>query len=89
MLPNPEGFLSDHLSSEAIREANKKVTLVLSKESSKRLPYLRATGKQKGIVAKYAVENGIVKSIRHFQKNFPDDTLKDSPVRGWKKCFPS
>ena len=43
LLPDPEGSLSEHLSSEAIREANKEVKLVLSKESSKHSPYLRAT----------------------------------------------
>ena len=42
---------------------------------------------QKAIVAKYAAENGIVKSIRHFQKNFPDDILKESTVRGWKNAY--
>ena len=87
MLPDPEGSLSEHLSSEAIREANKEVKLVLSKESSKRSTYLRVTGKQKAIIAKYAAENGIVKSIRHFQKNFPDDVLKESTVRGWKNAY--
>ena len=56
LLPDPEGSQSEHLSSEAIREANKEVKFVLSKESSKCLPYLRATGKQKAIVAKYAAK---------------------------------
>ena len=80
LLLDPEGSLSEHLSSEAIREANKEVKSVLSKESNKCSPYLRATGKQKAIIAKYTAENGIVKSIRHFQKNFPDDILKESTV---------
>ena len=84
LLLDPEGSLSEHLSSEAIREANKEVKSVLSKESNKCSPYLRATGKQKAIIAKYTAENGIVKSIQHFQKNFPDDILKESTVRGWK-----
>ena len=84
LLPDPEGSLSKHLSSDAIREANKEVKLVLSKESSKRSPYLKATGKQKAIIGKYAAENGIVKSIQHFQKNFPDNILKENTVCGWK-----
>ena len=87
MLPVPEGSLSEHLSSEAIREASKEVKLVLSKESSKHSPYLRAIGKQKAIVAKYAAENGIVKSIQHLQKNFPDDILKESTVCGWQNAY--
>ena len=63
MFPDTEGSLSKHLSSEAIREANKEVKLVVSNESSKHSPYSRAIGKQKAIVAKYAAKNGIVKSI--------------------------
>ena len=85
LLLDPEGSLSEHLSSEAIRD--KEVKLVLSKESSKHSLYLRATGKQKAIVAKYTAENGIVKSIRHFQKNFPDDILKETTVHGWKNAY--
>ena len=81
-LSDPEGPLSEYLSSEAIREANKEVKLVVSKESSKRSPYLKATPEQKAIIGKYAAENGIVKSIWRFQKDFLDDVLKESTVRG-------
>jgi len=69
-LPDPEGLLSEHLSSEAIKETNKEVKLVVLKESSKRLPYLKATPEQKAIIGKYTAENAIVKSIQRFQKEF-------------------
>ena len=63
-------YVGEHLSSEAIREANKEVKLVVSKESSKCSPYLKATPEQKAIIGKYAAENGIVRSIQRFQKDF-------------------
>jgi len=54
--------LSEHLSSEVIRKANKEVKLVLAKKSSKHSPYLRTIGEQNAIIGKYAAENGIVQS---------------------------
>jgi len=79
--------LCEHLSSEAIREANKEVKLVLAKKSSKRSPYLRANGEQKAIIGKYAAENGIVQFIRHFQSKILDNFLKESTVCGWKNAY--
>jgi len=61
-LPDPEGPLSRYLSIDAIREANKEVSSLVSKEASKRMPYLEATPEQKAIIGKYAAENGIVNS---------------------------
>jgi len=71
-LPNPKGPLSEHLSSEAIRKANKEV---LEKKSSNCSPYLRANGERKAIIGKYAAENGIVY------------VLKESTVHGWKNMY--
>ena len=66
-LPDPEGPLSGYLSSDAIREANKEVSSLVSKEASKCMPYLKATPEQKAIIGKYTAENGIVNSIKHFR----------------------
>ena len=64
-LRDPEGPLSSEIASDAIREANKEVQkLLLVEGRTTRSPYLRATPDQKAIVAKYASENGIVRSIR-------------------------
>ena len=46
--------------------------------------YLKATPEQNAIIGKYMAENGIVNSIKHFQKNSLTDTLKESTVCNWK-----
>ena len=59
-LLNSKGPLNEHLSSEAIRKLrNKEINLVVLKESSKRLPYLKATPEQKAIIGKHAAENKV------------------------------
>jgi len=35
--------------------------------------------------SKYTAENGIVATLAHFAKDNPDNLLKESMVRGWKK----
>ena len=47
--------------------------------------YFLLEGRKKAIVAKYAVENEIIAALRHFAKDYPDGSLKESTVRGWKK----
>jgi len=44
-LPDPEGPVSAHVSSDCIREANKEVSAALK---VKRAPYIKATQDQKG-----------------------------------------
>ena len=45
------------------------------------------TPEQKATIGRFAAENGIVNSIRRFQKDFPTDSLKESTVRGWKNVY--
>ena len=60
----------------------------LNFKASETPPYLKlVTPKKKAEIAKYAAENGILESIRHFSKEFPDNTLKESAVRGWKAIY--
>ena len=59
-LPDPEGRLNKHLSSEAIRDTNNEVRLVVVKGSGKLSPYLNATSEQK------ADEDGVINSIQRF-----------------------
>ena len=47
---------------------------------------MKVIPEQKAIVAKYAVQHGMVKTIRRFSKDF-DKTLKESTIRGWKKAY--
>ena len=83
-LPNPSGSLNQQLSSSAIEEANKEVTAVLC-DHGKRHPYLKILPEQKAVIARYAANHGIVKAIRQFLKDFPENSLKESTIRGWKK----
>ena len=77
-LPVENGPLSQVISPLIIKEANKAVSDAI-KEKGKRNPYLKSvTPEKKAQIAKYAAENGILASIRHFSKDFPDNTLKES-----------
>ena len=78
-LPDPSGSLNQHLSSSAIEKANKEVTAVLG-DPAKHHPYLKIS-----IMAKYAANHGIVNAVRQFSKDFPENSLKESTIRGWKK----
>ena len=42
---------------------------------------------QKAMIARYAANNGIVKAVRQFSKDFPENSLKESTIRGWKKTY--
>ena len=85
-LPDPSGLLNQHLSSSAIEEANKEVTAVLG-DPVKRHLYLKISPEQKAIIARYAVNHGIVNAVRQFSKDFPENSLKESMIRVWKKTY--
>ena len=68
LLPEPSGSLNQHLSSSAIAEANKEVTAALD-DPAKRHPYLKISPEQKAIIARYAVNHGIVNAVRQFSKD--------------------
>ena len=82
-LPNPSGSLNQQLSSSAIEEANKEVTAILC-DPGKRHPYLKISPEQKAIIARYAANHGIIKAVRQFSKDFPENSLKETTIRGWK-----
>ena len=71
-LPNPSGSLNQQLSSSAIEEANKEVTAILC-DPAKRHPYLKISPEQKAIIARYAANHGIIKAIRQFSKDSPEN----------------
>ena len=80
-LPNPESFFSRGVNRAAIEAANEEVLKVHTeglgaKRSRKRLSYLKATPAQKALVGKYAAEHSVMNSIRRFQKDFRENTLK-------------
>ena len=91
-LPDPCGPLGQEVGKNLTKEANKEVALVLESSicnrSTKQHPnlYLKLKPKQKVIVAKYAVEHGVVRAIRRFSKEF-GSTLKESTIRVVKSTF--
>ena len=91
-LPDPCCPLGKEVGKNLTEEANKEVALVLENSShigstkQHHKPYLKLTHKQKDIVAKYAVEHGMVRAIGRFSKELCS-TLKESTICGWKKAF--
>ena len=67
------------------KEANKKVAFLENSTSfgtTKQCKlYSKLTPEQKSIVAKYAMENGVVAAIRWFSKEF-DSILKEGTIPG-------
>ena len=88
VLPDENGPLCQDIPSSSIREANLEVSEVLTTQTEgKRKPYLKISSERKAVIGKYAAENGIVSALVHFAPEFPDNTLKESTVRGWKKGY--
>ena len=92
-LPDPNGSLSKVIERGAIEAANEEVKSVLKADkgkgevNGKRGPYLKVAPSQKALVGQYAAENGVVNAKRHFQKDFPKDSLKESTIRGWRNEY--
>ena len=84
-LPDTKGPLSKKLTSSMVREANKAVRSVATKQLVKRGSYGKFTPEQQAEVAKYASMHGITAAQRRFSKEFDD--LKESMVRTWKKKY--
>ena len=56
-----------------------------TKEYCKRNSYTHYSGETRVKIAKYAVENGNTKAVKHFEKEFPN--LKENTVRNFKKKY--
>ena len=88
LLPDPSGSLNQHLSSSGIQEANKEVTTDLGNPAKRHVhPYLKISPEQKAIIARYTVNHGIFNAVRQFSKDFPENSVKESTICGWKKTY--
>ena len=92
-LPNPNGPLSDKISSKAIELANAEVEKVshLSKEQVCKKPcgprstsYLILSPAQQFELGKRAAEHGVTSAIKYFLKKYPQLLLKQTTVRRLK-----
>lgn len=91
LLPSPDGQLSHHMPSSAIKGANKKVEPLLepskSKELGKRGSYQIYTENEKLKIEKRAAEMGVTSTIKFFKDEFSDRPLKESTVRTWSNNY--
>ena len=39
------------------------------------------------VIVRYAVYHGIVNAVSQFSNDFPENSLKESTIRGWKKTY--
>ena len=57
------------------------------KEGHKRGSYVVFSAKDKAKIAKYASENGVTASLKHFKRTREFTDLKEPTVRGWVKTY--
>ena len=86
-LPHPSGPLSTIVPASSIATANEELKAIVTTGESKkeRGPYVKFSNEAKLAIARYAAENGVAASLRHFANRFPD--LKESSVRTWRNSY--
>ena len=91
ILPDPQGSLSAIVPSSRIEAVNAAVKPVIEEQmdgnSSSRGKYEIFSPDEKAKIGKRAAEFGVLATIRHFSKKYPDRVLKEATVRGWKNKY--
>ena len=64
----------------SIQEANMEVMAVTKLTA-------RVVAEKKAVKAKYAAKNGIIATLGYFAEVYPDGSLKENMIRGWKKEY--
>ena len=80
-LPHPSGPLSTIVPASSTTGANEEVKSIIT-TGKERGPYMKFFNEAKLAITRYAAENGVVASLRHFASRFPD--LKECSVRTWR-----
>ena len=89
VLPSATGQLAKVVPN-SIKEANKAVHMVLSKESAsrKRQEYQKVSTEMKSKIAKYAAENGVKAAVTKFEDQVPNAPQNwKNTVRDWKDAY--
>ena len=89
-LPDPTGPLSDSIPSSTIATMNEEVEKGRNKNyRKKRGHYESFTSKEKAIIAKKALEIGVTRALRYFEKDsqYEGRPLKESTVRTWVNVY--
>lgn len=83
ILPNPTGPLCSQIKPRAITMVNKEVKQLMNNEKANKTrgQYNVYTEEEKLKVGKRAAETGVIRTIRYFEKEFPDCPLKENTVR--------
>ena len=73
-LPHPSEPLSTVIPALSIAAANKEVKKIVTTGENKneRGPYIKFSNEAKFVITRYAAENGIAASLRHFASRFSD-----------------
>ena len=96
LLPNPLGPLSEVVSPEGIKAANKEVKEILHRTrefheldggSKNRGPYEHFMAEEKEQIGKRAVEHGVAASVQYCSRKYHEHTVKDSGVQMWRNKY--
>ena len=94
ILPDPQGSLSAIVPSSRIEAVNTMVRPVIEEQIDDNCSKKSSRGKyeifspdEKAKIGKRAAEHGVLSTIRHFSKIYPDCALNESTVRGWKNKY--
>ena len=89
-LPDPEGELSTKVPKSMVSSANEEVRTALEHSGEKkrsRGTYDKYTPQEKASIACQAIENGVTNTLRKYNENMQDRTLKESTIRTWVKAY--
>ena len=86
-LLHPSGPLSTVIPALSISAANEEVKKVVTigENKNERGPYVKFSNEAYLVIARYAAENGLAASLRHFVSCFP--YLKESSIRTWRNLY--
>ena len=91
VLLNPSGPLARTIPPSRIDAINDDikpvVDTIMDKGKATRGTYEKFSSDEKARVAKRAAEHGVLSTVRHFAKIWPDRPLKEGTVRGWKNRY--
>jgi len=91
VLLNPSGPLARTIPPSRIDAINDDikpvVDTIMDKGKATRGTYEKFSSDEKARVAKCTAEHGVLSTVRHFAKIWPDRPLKEGTVRGWKNRY--
>ena len=91
ILPSSSGSLANSVPLSRIYAVNNTVKPIvetlMEKGKATRGTYEKFSADEKARVAKRAAEYGVLSTVRHFSKIWPERPLKEATVRGWRNKY--